>query len=166
MVLMLAGILGLAGCSSKPSPWAEKSSPWDKPEGQSAEVDSMIKSDEMIEPMPMDQPPIEVMEPEPVVVEEPVVMVSGGSLAQQPDEYFAVQVVASSTMKQLSTFASNNQISEQWVAETMVGGKTWYVLMLGVYPTRAEAEQALSGVSSLYTRPWIRTVGSIKAVMR
>ncbi len=113
-----------------------------------------------------------MMEAEPVVTEsmdmavaEAPMMPVTGSLAQQPANYFAVQVVASSTMKQATDFAQANNISEQWIAETSVNGKTWYVLMLGVYPNRAEADQALASVKDLNTQPWVRTVGSIQSVM-
>ena len=96
-------------------------------------------------------------------VEEPVM--SGGGLAGQPAGNYAVQVVASSSMEQLTFFASQYQLSDEWVAETTVDGRIWYILMLGVYETKAEAEQALVNVQDLETQPWIRTIGSVQAVM-
>ncbi len=187
MILVLIGSLGLAACSSKPAPWAESSSPWDNRAEQGEQADAAetidpapLFADEMVEPagmMAMEQgAQAETVEPmilepmiepvaEPAMVEESAPVVMSGSLAQQPANYYAVQVVASSTMKQLSDFARANQLSEDWVAETMVNGKTWYVLMLGVYPSKAEAEQAMLSVQGLETQPWIRSVGSIQAVM-
>ncbi|MCW8933678.1 MAG: SPOR domain-containing protein [Gammaproteobacteria bacterium] len=184
MTLVLAGSVALAACSSKPSPWSESSSPWEGRAEQSAEPEPLAideiqpayQQDETIEPVGfvaaeessmmlesdavMDEPMAE-----PVMMAEPAAIAVSGSLAEQPASMFAVQVVASSTMDQLSYFARQNNLSQEWVAETSVDGKVWFVLMSGVYSTKAEAEQALDGLQGLGTQPWIRTVGSIQAVM-
>jgi len=189
ITLVLAGGVVLSGCSSKPSPWSESSSPWEarsesaaepeplaideiqpvevqeetiEPVGFVAEEDNsaMVESGELtMEEPPMDEPPMD----EPVA--EDMSSVVGGGLAAQPSGMYAVQVVASSSMDQLNFFASQNQLSDEWVAETVVDGRTWFVLMSGVYATKDEAEQALSGLQELGTEPWIRTVGSVQAVM-
>jgi len=203
--LVLAGSVVLAACSSKPSPWAESSSPWDSRSQQVeaepvevvettepvvmevATVESMemasveaetMPGDEMAaapvepmydsEPMPMPMAGEAMMVDEGQAMQEPMAMEAApvtGSLSEQPAEYFVVQVVASSTMQQLSDFAKQNQMSDQWVAETTVDGKVWYVLMLGVYPTKAEADVALESVSAMDTQPWVRSVRSLQTVM-
>ncbi len=195
-LLVLLGSVLLTACSSKPSPWAETSPPWsdtpqaeavestDTPEAMdegAAEVEPMgMAGKEPMQPMHAEAMPVESgmyqsepMAMEPVLVEpaQPVlpeagVVVIPGNLAVQSANAFVVQVVASSTMKQLVDFARKHQLSDDWVAETSVNGKVWHVLLLGVYPDRAAAEQALKTVKDLDTRPWIRTVGSLQAVMR
>ncbi|MFK5951093.1 MAG: SPOR domain-containing protein [Methylococcales bacterium] len=189
--LVLAGTVALAACSSKPSPWSESSSPWDGRAEQSAEpeplaidqIEPAYQEEETIEPIGfvaaedntamveseamMEEPMMDPMsepEPEQQMIEEPMMSVGGG-LAAQPAGMFAVQVVASSSMDQLNFFARQNQLSDEWVAETMVDGKVWFVLMSGVYATKSDAEQALLGLQELGTDPWIRTVGSVQAVM-
>lgn len=194
-LLVLLGSVLLTACSSKPSPWAETSSPWgaapqaetvetaDTPEAmdegvvEAEPMDTAMASEEIamepMEPMPAESMSMEsgmyqseyvAMEPaEPVLPEAGVVM--PGNLAAQPADAFVVQVVASSTTKQLTDFARKHQLSDEWVAETTVNGKVWHVLLLGVYADRADAEQALQTVRDLDTRPWIRTVGSLQAVM-
>ena len=88
-------------------------------------------------------------------------------LQNQPADFFAVQVCASRSMKQLNSFAKHYNLSTQWTAQTNVGGETWYVLLEGVYATRSEAAQALSLMKSqVDTGPWIRTMGSLQAVMQ
>lgn len=191
ITLMLAGGIALSACSSKPSPWSESSSPWDARSEQAAEPEPMAIEDitpvqeEAIEPVgyvaaedrsafaegqsSIEEPPVD--EP---VIEEPMIdeampegqsVIVGESLSAQPAGMFAVQVVASSSMEQLNFFVSQNQLSDEWTAETVVEGKTWFVLMSGVYATKGEAEQALAGLQELGTDPWIRTVGSVQAVM-
>ncbi len=190
ITLVFAGTVVLAACSSKPSPWSESSSPWEDRAEQGAEPEPlaidqiepayqedepiepvglvateesgvMLESGAMIEEEPMDAP---MIEPEPMI-EEPAPMSVSGSLAEQPAGMFAVQVVASGSMDQLSLFAKQNQLSDEWVAETTVDGRVWFVLMSGVYGSKLEAEQALAGLQELGTQPWIRTVGSVQAVM-
>jgi len=185
---VLAGSIALAACSSKPSPWSESSSPWEGRAEQNVEPEplavddvepvSMLES-ETIEPagviaseeesMMMEgaaemEPLEEPMGAEPMA-EEPAAVAVGGGLAEQPASMFAVQVVASSSMDQLTAFANANQLSDEWVAETTVDGKVWFVLMSGVYATKSEAEQALEGLQGLETQPWIRTVGSVQSAM-
>ncbi len=183
--LVLAGSVLLVACSSKPSPWAESSSPWDsRPQQVEAEVVEPVAMEEpapaefvdmtAVEATPLgdesmyanDPMPGDAMAVEPVVVEEIAPMAAIGDLSSQPADYFVVQVVASSTMAQLNDFANANNMSSDWVAETNVNGKTWYVLILGVYPTKAEADQALASVSNMNTQPWVRSVGSLQSVMQ
>jgi DamX protein len=190
--LVLLGSVLLTACSSKPSPWAETSSPWGAaPQAEAVETTDTVEAmdegivqaepmgdamatEEPMAPLPVEPMPVEstMYQSEPVPMEpaEPVLpeagMVMPGNLSAQSPNAFVVQVVASSTMKQLNDFARKHQLSDEWVAETSVNGKTWHVLLLGVYPDRAAAEQALQTVKDLDTRPWIRTVGSLQAVMK
>lgn len=192
-LLVLLGSVLLTACSSKPSPWAETSAPWaEAPQAEAVEsadtveamdegateaesVGAAMAGEESMEPMHEEAMPVESgmyqsesvsMEPAEPVLPEAGVVVMPGNLATQSANAFVVQVVASSTMKQLNDFARKHQLSDEWVAETSVNGKTWHVLLLGVYPDRAAAEQALQTVKDLDTRPWVRTVGSLQAVMK
>ncbi len=193
MVLVLTGSVALAACSSKPAPWTDSSSPWENRAEESG-VQPVVMDEEVVPVVeaPMMEPVVSMEEDvmpadaqaemiaEPVMMEEPVMMqesspvvetvmepaVVSGSLASQPANYYAVQVVASSSLEQLKDFAKVNQLSDEWMAETSVNGKLWYVLMLGVYPSKVDAEQALVSVQDLNTQPWIRTVGSVQSVMK
>ena len=191
--IVLVGSVLLAACSSKPSPWAESSSPWDsrhqqtEPEVVEPAVVEEAAPTEFVDMAAIEVAPVEesmyaepvyaeampveevataesaMMEPAPVAPEEMApAETMMGDLSAQPAEYLVVQVVASSTMAQLNDFANANGISTDWVAETNVDGKTWYVLLTGVYPTKSDADQALAGVSNLDTQPWIRSVGSLQ----
>ena len=183
-LLVLAGVYILAACSSSPSPWSEPSSPWGDKSGQSEAVaeESAEPAEQyaFVEPVPEPEEiatPTESAEPEPVVQDRvspeversPVTrnQAEAGNLRGQPAEYFAVQVCASRSMKQLNGFAKRHNVSTEWTAQTSVNGETWYVLLEGIYATRGEAAQALSLIKSeVDTRPWIRTVGSLQAVMQ
>ena len=191
-VLALGVVFALGACSSKPSPWSQQASPWESQEKmeEAAPVDeaatveqspftddaSAAESSGIAEPMTveemavMEEPVMEeaAVEAEPVMEEEPVMeqAVAGGSIGSQPAGHYAVQVVASSNMENLKAFAGRHQISDELVAETSVDGKTWFVLLQGVYPTMDEAKAALEQVGdSLETSPWIRSIGSLQAAM-
>ncbi len=195
ITVVLAASMALAACSSKPSPWSESSSPWEGRTDQAAEpeplsieeVDPPYQVEETVEPVGyvaaqddsallesaavIDEPIVEEPMSEPsetsgqMIDESSALVAVGGSLADQPAEMLAVQVVASSSMDQLNDFATQNNLSGDWVAETTVDGKVWFVLMSGVYATKSEAEAALAELQGLGTQPWIRTVGSVQAVM-
>ena len=175
-VVSMAVLLG--ACSSKPSPWSQQGSPW---AGKPEPVENAVAPVEETQPVSdvVEEEPAWIVEPEasaaaasvddmakPEPVMDSTVSVMAGNIMSQPAEYYVVQVCASSSMDKLMSFARNNNLPEQWTVQTNVGGKVWHVLMLGVYPTRAEAETALSFVrdKNLSTQPWIRTVGSVQAV--
>lgn len=162
----------LTACASKPSPWSQQASPWskgleaDQPQEvveapaeepvamEVAEADPMMAEMVVEEPAPMEMMP----EPEPMLIT--------GDIASVPANEFTVQVVASSSMENLMHFARQNNLSDEWTAKTSVNGKIWYVLLLGVYPDKQQAADALNSVRGrLDTSPWIRTVGSLQAVM-
>ena len=139
-----------------PAPWVAE------PEATvaAATVDDMARPEPMMEESAPAMPMMETTE----MTAEPAMLAAGGIMSQ-PAEYFVVQVCASSGMDKLMEFARANDLPDQWTAQTNVNGKTWYVLMLGVYPTKAEADAALSFVSdkNLSTQPWIRTVASVQS---
>lgn len=167
LLIVLFGVL--AACSSKPSPWSEKSSPWAEGAGGSQQgfSDEIIVADEpaMIEDLGA---PVGVagMDDVPMVESTMSAMPQTGDLRSVPANYFTVQVCASSSMENLRFFARQHNISDQWAARTNVNGRNWYVLLLGVYPTRGEAVNALTGVRNrLDTTPWVRSMGSLQAVL-
>ena len=179
LILLATGVIGLSACSSKPSPWTQQSSPWSSregevqepveggamPEEQSPFVDEAAMNDSMAaEPMgamaggAIYEEPVEPLPMEP--------MMAAGDIRSQPPGYFTVQLVASSSMKNLMAFVQRHNLSDQWIAETNVNGRTWFVLLSGVYASKNEAANALADARArLDTSPWIRTVGSLQAVM-
>ena len=195
LATVLTLTVALGACSSKPSPWSQQASPWSEGKAVTVDEAPVTDQAQMAEEMPAaEEAPApwvtepeataapasveDMARPEPMMEEaapmetvnatemtaEPVMSVAG-DIMSQPAEYFTVQVCASSGMDKLTAFARSNNLPDQWTAQTNVNGKVWYILMLGIYPTREEANTALSFVSdkNLSTQPWIRTVGSVQA---
>ncbi len=194
LILIAGAVAGMTACSSnQSSPWGQGGSPWEsrsedvveqpvaeepvaeevvvaepaasEDTNTEVEVDLGAPGTPMEDPTANEEPAEEVVviEEEAAPAEPPV---QSGDIASLPANQFAVQVVASSSMENLLAFAKANGIADNWTAKTQVGDKIWYILLAGVYPTKAEAEQALAEVSQkLDTAPWIRNVGSIQEVL-
>jgi len=186
--LLPAIILSLAACSSKKPPEAEVIS--EEPVVVSNEQynqpyePAVEQINEPFEPAPaveadMDQaameessgiasPVEEIMINEPaaeVMTEEPVTEVPSNNISEIPADHFAVQLVASSTTENLTAFATRHDLSSDLTAQITVDGKIWHILLLGTYPTLAEAKEALAGINDkLTTSPWIRTIGSVQNI--
>lgn len=157
--LLLIVVLGiLTACSSKPSPWAENSSPWEQ---EVADANQPAMMEDQGGPVG-----IAGIDDAPMVESTMNAQLETGNLRSVPTNYFTVQVCASSSMENLRFFARQHNLSDQWAARTNVNGKNWYVLLLGVYPSRGEAVTALGSVRNrLDTTPWVRSMGSLQAVM-
>lgn len=195
LILIAGAVVSLVGCASKPSAWSQQGSPWEARQTESFEqpvveesqvvaeapsdvsepvaAESVVDLGEpgtpMEDPSAMEESPIAepVIEEVPIEAEpEALVATETGDIASLPAGQFAVQVVASSSMENVMAFANANNISSDWIAKTMLDDKIWFVLLSGIYVSKAEANQALSEVSvQLDTAPWIRSVGSIQEIM-
>lgn len=118
-----------------------------------------------IEETSFTEPPVEEMNnvmppmPEPVAEE----MNNATNISSIPADYFAVQVVASSTLENLNAFATQYGLSNDLTTQVTVDNKIWNVLLLGTYPTLAAAKEALVSIQDkVNTSPWIRRVGSLQ----
>lgn len=98
-------------------------------------------------------------------MEEPMMTesTSTSNLNEIPADYFTVQVVASSTMKNLNAFATQYGFSTKLTTQVTVADKTWNVLLVGSYPTLEKAKEALAGIkANVPTSPWIRKVSTLQ----
>lgn len=87
---------------------------------------------------------------------------------QQPGHHLTLQLLASQNKKTLTGFAQQHSIKDFAVAfETQKNQKPLYVLILGSYPDRAQATQAMTQLpASLKTiKPWIRDYKSIQLLL-
>ncbi|MCY4143281.1 MAG: SPOR domain-containing protein [Gammaproteobacteria bacterium] len=86
-----------------------------------------------------------------------------------PDTFYAVQLAAFSDMQKANNYASNaSWLVEPRGVKTASGGKTYYVILLGIYETRTRAERAVSSISKHIgsDKPWIRSMTSLKPAIR
>jgi septal ring-binding cell division protein DamX len=120
----------------------------------------------------------DVMPPKPALAREP-----NPSSAKQPDwqrfayhpavpvalgvlpaHFYAVQIVAMSSSEGLESFSNEHGLSGVPTVRVEADGKLYYVLLLGIYETLADASAAVaSRPESLMTmQPWIRKLGSLQ----
>jgi DamX protein len=75
------------------------------------------------------------------------------------DRPFALQILGSSRREELLTHAARLSLpSNGFIRQESRRGRPWYVLIYDLYPTRAEAEEALASLpaSLRAPKPWIR----------
>lgn len=153
-----------AGCSSKPSPWTKKESPWGqsgKSLGGEAPAAEEYKDDLAA--------PADDMNARYDESADSYAADSGsadGDIMSLPGNYYAVQVMASVDIDRVYKFAERNQLSVRYVIPTERDGVTWHVLLLDVYPDFAAAKAGVAEMEGLLpTQPWIRKIGSIQKLV-
>lgn len=111
------------------------------------------------EPLPADLPTHIALSYRPA---EPV------ALLDLPADFYAVQLVAVSSKKDLEAFAERHQIRGMSAARIYAQDQLFYILLLGVYETYGNAELASESLGPPFdeTRPWIRTVGSLQRAIK
>ncbi len=172
-------VLGLAGCSNTPAPWAqEDDSPWGakhEAEAQSATSDQAISDTSLNDPVLLADPEPEaiVMEapeaapaPEvivPVVVEdEPVVT---QDIMQMLSANYAVQVFAGTTVESVENFKTNKDVADLMTVKTDRSGSIVYVLV-DIYPDRAAADAAAAELEvKTGSKPWVRSLGGLQKIV-
>jgi septal ring-binding cell division protein DamX len=84
-----------------------------------------------------------------------------------PKHFWAVQLVAVSTKEALEAYARNNKLAGMSAARVWDGAELYYVLLLGIYETRDNAEQAIASLDGPLQdlNAWIRSVGSLQQAM-
>ena len=82
-----------------------------------------------------------------------------------PADFWAVQLIALSSKEALEAFANANDIRGMSAARIATGSGLFYVLLLGVYETRALATQASTDLPPPFDNPWIRSLGSLQKGM-
>lgn len=89
------------------------------------------------------------------------------SLEDLPGHYWAVQLIALNSQKELREFMRSTQLDELTGAMIKVKDRLWYVALLGVYEDREGAERAAAERPSVLQpyEPYIRSVASLQAAM-
>jgi len=193
----LLKLLGLAGaaivlhaCASEPAPWTKSESPWDQrrdaaaeapaadiykadlemPAESASEVELSYQAGSVESFAPEAAIEVEPVEAEAVITQDEMydsAPAVGGTIMDQPAEYYTIQLIASVDIDRVYRFAEQNQISTQYVVPTVRDGVTWHVLLLDVYPDYSSAIAARDEIApSLATQPWVRSVGSVQKLMQ
>lgn len=87
------------------------------------------------------------------------------ALIDLPADFWAVQLIALSSKEALEAFANTNDIRGMSAARIATGRDLFYVLLLGVYETRALAKDASTDLPPPFDNPWIRSLGSLQKGM-
>ncbi len=95
-----------------------------------------------------------------------------GWIERQPADYFTLQILASHSKRNIEAFARQHGLLGMAVAFTSRrNGRPFYALIIGSYPDRRQAQQAISrlppGLQQLKPalKPWIRRFASIQSAL-
>ncbi|PWC16630.1 SPOR domain-containing protein [Brenneria roseae subsp. roseae] len=89
---------------------------------------------------------------------------SDRSIQTAPDSHFTLQLSSASRSDTLAAYAKQHNLSHSWVYETKRDGKSWYVLVTGVYASPAEARQAIATLPAdvQAKKPWVKPIRQVK----
>ena len=156
------------------SPWSKKHDALKK----QAVLDEVVIDAPVIEPVisyvaePM--PAVIEMEPATVAVEiEPVYeppmqaeeSSQDGDILSLPSSHYAVQVYASSSTDNMDRYKSTKGLEDLTAVKTDRNGSPVYVL-ISLHEDRISAVEAASNLEQIIgSKPWVRSVGSLQAVV-
>jgi len=89
------------------------------------------------------------------------------ALLDLPSDFWAVQLVAVSSKEALEKWARDNKVIGMSAARIWNGQQMFYILLLGIYETRENAEEAIESLQTPFgdQKPWVRSLGSLQAAM-
>lgn len=85
-------------------------------------------------------------------------------LLKQPGEYFTIQLIGSFDMNRIQKFRDSYSLSQLALFQGEYQNRDWFVLVMGTYPTREQAQKALDALPNELkqeTQPWIRGVATV-----
>lgn len=97
---------------------------------------------------------------------------SGGDPEEQllalPGDMFVVQLIAFANESQAGQFVAERKLADSLPLRLARGEETYYVVLLGVYDTYADASAAVAarGETLADIEPWIRPLASVQAGLR
>lgn len=85
------------------------------------------------------------------------------ALLDYPPHYLAVQLIAAHNAATLMRYQQQRPSLQAQQITIMRDRQQWHILLLGVYPSLAEARQAIAAVEdALDESPWIRSVAELQ----
>ena len=81
------------------------------------------------------------------------------------DSAWAVQLIALQTRAEVDAFAAEHALDRPNAVRIRSQGADWFVMILGVYNDRSEADAAAEAWTSRqqpYSKPWVRPLGPLK----
>ncbi len=85
-----------------------------------------------------------------------------------PADYFVLQLMADRQEQEIVAALERLALPEATYGRILSNDEVWYVLIAGIYPDRASAQQAQSrlDLTNLPVEPWIRSLGSLQNAIR
>lgn len=115
--------------------------------------------------------PLAPVEPAPPAMPAPPALgraVRAEQILDLPGEYFAVQLVAFRDKADVLAYIARHDLGDPPYGRVLRQGEVWYVLLYGVWPSKAEAEAAVAAMPEdlRQATPWVRRLGDLQAAIR
>ena len=152
--------IGVPSPQPLPAPQSPEGSPPVAAVTPSPAVESPAPAPEVTSPTPAIKPPA----PRPATA-----AASARGLMGKPGTTHTLQLLGLSTRARAEAFQRERAISGQSeILETRLNGKPLFLVVYGAYPSRAAAQAALNKLPNSLsdTRPWARSVSSLRSVVR
>ena len=88
-----------------------------------------------------------------------------GLLSGYSNTSFAIQLIALQTLEEVTQYTEKFNLNPPMYVKVRSQGSDWYVVLLGIYETRPEADAASEKWASShdpYSRPWVRPLHLLK----
>ncbi len=110
----------------------------------------------------------------PVVQAQKILADTSKSISTQlilatPKSHYTVQLIAMKDEASVQEFARKNGLEDPLLAHIQSQGADWYVLLLGTYADKANAEKARDtweATRILKARPWVRKIAPLQKAIR
>ena len=126
-----------------------------------------------ISPEPLDAVTAVTLEavgaPPPAVTPENNSLATQSDLLSQPASFYTVQLLARRDEQAVVQYAQSNGLPVPLYARIRSQGDNWYVLLLGIYPDQASADEAKRvwmETRTLKVEPWVRRLGPLQDAIR
>ena len=86
-------------------------------------------------------------------------------LSKYSNSSYAIQLIALRTLDEVSEYTDGLNLNPPMYVKIRSQGSDWYVVLLGIYETRAEADAASEEWASNHepsARPWVRPIHPLK----
>ncbi len=158
----------------------DRKQPWDCAQREDPTKVAVISERELPSVEPQDEAPLEIARAEMTFSEEVITDHDERMADREPktahpsrnadlfsfaDSSFAVQLIALQTIEEIDGFVADHKIADPNYVRIRSQGNDWYVLILGIFSDRAEAQRAAAewaAINQPLSKPWVRPLGPLK----
>ncbi|WP_299998627.1 cell division protein DamX [uncultured Cedecea sp.] len=117
---------------------------------------------------PTKTPPVAKAPVAPVQTKPAVSATNTQAIKNAPGSSYTLQLSASSNSANLNAWAKKENLQNYVVYQTSRNGQPWYVMVSGIYASKAEAERAVSSLPAAVqsNKPWTKPIRQVQSEIK